>query len=81
MELCLTSLDKVLMVYHHIPEATCWQIFLDIAQGLKHLHSYNLVHLDIKPANIMITAQGVCKIGDFGLLIDLNEVIFYKEFL
>lgn len=74
MELCLTSLDKVLMVYHHIPEATCWQIFLDIAQGLKHLHSYNLVHLDIKPANIMITAQGVCKIGDFGLLIDLNEI-------
>lgn len=37
-----------------------------IAFGLKYLHDNNVVHLDIKPANIIISADGVCKIGDLG---------------
>ncbi|NWY74255.1 MOS kinase, partial [Erithacus rubecula] len=38
----------------------------DIMTGLAFLHSQDVVHLDLKPANIFITEQGVCKIGDFG---------------
>ncbi|XP_056340676.1 proto-oncogene serine/threonine-protein kinase mos [Oenanthe melanoleuca] len=38
----------------------------DIVTGLAFLHSQDVVHLDLKPANIFITEQGVCKIGDFG---------------
>ncbi|CAD6444696.1 aa12791c-1f3b-483d-93c9-c45280621ef6 [Sclerotinia trifoliorum] len=44
-----------------------WKILLEIGQGLKHIHDSGFIHLDIKPANIMITFEGVLKIGDFGM--------------
>lgn len=47
-------------------------------QGLKHLHDNNMVHMDIKPANLFIGLDGLCKIGDFGLVLELSKVsIFY----
>jgi mitosis inhibitor protein kinase SWE1 len=36
-------------------------------QGLKHVHDCGFIHLDLKPANILITFEGVLKIGDFGM--------------
>ena len=36
-------------------------------QGLKHIHDSGYIHLDLKPANIFITFEGVLKIGDFGM--------------
>lgn len=45
---------------------TCLKYALDVANGLFFLHSQSIVHLDLKPANILISEQDVCKIGDFG---------------
>jgi serine/threonine protein kinase len=43
------------------------------------MHSKNVVHLDIKPANIMLQDRGeqgvVCKIGDFGMSTREGEVM------
>ena len=33
-----------------------------------------MVHMDIKPANIFIGLDGLCKIGDFGLVLELSKV-------
>jgi serine/threonine-protein kinase len=40
---------------------------LDVARGLEHAHSHNIVHRDIKPDNILITRSGVAKLVDLGL--------------
>uniref|UniRef100_A0A8R7NV30 Protein kinase domain-containing protein n=1 Tax=Triticum urartu TaxID=4572 RepID=A0A8R7NV30_TRIUA len=44
-----------------------FQIITGMCQGLHHLHQNNIVHLDLKPANILLDANLVPKIADFGL--------------
>jgi serine/threonine-protein kinase len=41
-------------------------IFIQVAQGLKHMHQKGYVHCDLKPINIMRTPTGAIKIIDFG---------------
>ncbi|KAK0708760.1 hypothetical protein B0T21DRAFT_298301, partial [Apiosordaria backusii] len=44
-----------------------WKIMLETAQGLAAIHEAGFIHLDIKPANILITFDGDLKIADFGM--------------
>ncbi|MFD0442973.1 serine/threonine-protein kinase [Streptomyces indonesiensis] len=37
------------------------------ARGLEHAHGRDLVHQDVKPANILLDGTGAAKITDFGL--------------
>ncbi len=39
----------------------------DVARGLQHAHEHGVVHRDVKPANILIAADGAPRLGDFGL--------------
>ena len=45
-------------------------IAAQIASGLDYAHSQSVIHRDIKPGNIMLTAQGPVKIMDFGVAKD-----------
>ena len=38
-----------------------------ILRGLWKIHSSNILHRDMKAANILITKDGVLKLADFGL--------------
>jgi serine/threonine protein kinase len=48
----------------HRPHA--WAIIRQIASGMEHAHSRDVVHADLKPQNIMITDSGEVRILDFG---------------
>lgn len=39
----------------------------DIVSGLMYLHSHNIIHGDIKPDNLLVSAAGKVKIGDFSV--------------
>jgi Tol biopolymer transport system component/predicted Ser/Thr protein kinase len=50
-----------------IPIGEALEIARHAAQGLVAAHQRGILHRDIKPGNIMISAQGQTKITDFGL--------------
>lgn len=54
-------------------ERAAWAYLCDLLSALQHLHSHGFVHLDLKPANVLITDSGRLKLGDFGLLLELKQ--------
>ena len=61
-------LSTVLRKFHprQLPRASAWALIRDIGEGLVHAHERNVVHADLKPQNIMVTAAGEVRILDFG---------------
>lgn len=56
-------------------EMTIKSIFYQILMGVNHLHKNNIIHRDIKSANILINKNGEIKVGDFGLARRVNPDI------
>nr|CAB3263910.1 proto-oncogene serine/threonine-protein kinase mos-like [Phallusia mammillata] len=46
----------------------------DILQALDYLHSKRLAHLDLKPSNVIVTHDDVCKVCDFGSCLRIANV-------
>ena len=46
---------------------TLYNITKGICEGLHYLHENGIVHLDLKPANILLNDDMVPKIADFGI--------------
>lgn len=56
-----------------IPLAEVLRIAGDVACALAHVHAHGIVHRDVKPENVWLTAGGVGKLGDFGLSLPSDE--------
>jgi len=48
-----------------VPKAV--ELLYQCCKGLQYAHSRKVIHLDIKPGNIMLTADDQVKLADFGL--------------
>ena len=56
-------------------EREVWRFIRDVASGLAYLHGKDIVHQDIKPANIMINTSGEYMITDFGISRNLRATM------
>ena len=50
-----------------IPVRTACEIAIQAAAGLEHAHEHGLMHRDVKPQNMLVSADGSVKVVDFGL--------------
>lgn len=50
-----------------IDYATTIEILREVASALSYLHSHNIVHLDVKPDNVILSDAGRIVLIDFGL--------------
>lgn len=70
MELMEASMNDVL----HNPlfsEYNTWAgsllaIAIDVSRGMSYLHRQGVLHCDLKPANVLLSASWVAKVADFG---------------
>ena len=56
-----------------IPEEQAIHIIAQVCQGLHKAHKQKLIHRDVKPDNILLTADGTAKLTDLGLVKDADN--------
>eukprot|EP00672_Neobodo_designis_P017269 CAMPEP_0174850900 /NCGR_PEP_ID=MMETSP1114-20130205/21199_1 /TAXON_ID=312471 /ORGANISM="Neobodo designis, Strain CCAP 1951/1" /LENGTH=434 /DNA_ID=CAMNT_0016085391 /DNA_START=30 /DNA_END=1334 /DNA_ORIENTATION=- len=50
-------------------------LFLQICLSLDHIHRHKMLHRDIKGANILLTSNGLIKLGDFGFSHQYDDTV------
>ena len=83
MELCKKSLRAYATKKREkdsLNEEIMRKIMRDVSLGLEELHSRGIVHLDIKPENILESFSGKFKLGDLGMARLLNKIAEEHDF-
>jgi WD40 repeat protein len=68
------SLDRLVREGGPLSVADACSLARQAALGLQHAHERGMVHRDIKPGNLLLTADGRVKVLDFGLARFVSEM-------
>ncbi|MBP5546099.1 MAG: serine/threonine protein kinase [Bacteroidales bacterium] len=67
------SLDDLIASRGRLPEADALRYIRAIGEALSYMHAHQMLHLDLKPSNVMLNRQGEPVIIDFGLSKQYDE--------
>lgn len=74
--------DQITIKKKRLEDWRIWKIIVELCLALRFIHdSCSIVHLDLKPANIMISFEGNLKLADFGMAthLPLEDISFENE--
>ena len=61
------ALSSIIRTQAPLNSAQAASVASDIAKALAYAHRHGVVHRDVKPGNVLITAEGQVKVTDFGI--------------
>ena len=64
---------------NYFNEEEIWKVFIQLLKGLKSLHDLNILHRDIKSANVFLFDGGICKLGDLNVSKIAKKGIGYTQ--
>ncbi|KAJ8970001.1 hypothetical protein NQ314_001430 [Rhamnusium bicolor] len=74
MQLCQKeSLKEWLSIHQERDYKYILDVFLQILDAVEYVHLSGLIHRDLKPSNIFFSLDGQIKVGDFGLVKDMED--------
>jgi len=74
LELCGESVAQRWRRSRPFSEHACRRIAGDVCKALKFIHGLEIVHLDVKPDNIVVASEDVYKLADFGLAREARSI-------
>lgn len=57
----------------YMSERLSLTLFVQICLAIEYLHRHNILHRDLKTANILVSKQWICKVADFGFAKQYGE--------
>jgi serine/threonine-protein kinase len=67
------NLRDLLTTYGRLEPQQAVDVLLQMLAALEHAHRRGIVHRDVKPENVLVTADGTVKVADFGLARAFSE--------
>ena len=62
-----THLENLVRSGERLPLSESTRIVIEIGQALSYAHAHNMIHRDVKPANVMVNSENRIILTDFGL--------------
>lgn len=75
------NLELIVAEQGALPPLQAIEIIRQVALGLQAAHAAGILHRDVKPGNVLISADGHAKVLDFGLSLDEKTSVDEEEII